>query len=356
MTLEAAVALQLGGFRLEADIRFEGRCLAILGASGSGKSLLLKCLAGVARPDRGRVAVNGRVLFDSERGVDLPPQKRRVGFLFQHYALFPRMTVAENIAAGAMPPKAERGRLVVELMRRFRLEGLERLLPEQLSGGQRQRTALARMLAADPETILLDEPFSALDSHLRERMRLDFLETFRERRDVVLVTHSRDEAYSLSSDLLVLNDGRIIARGPTRQVFDDPGHVRVARLTGCKNISRLRRQGGGRFLALDWGVELVADRPVPADARFVGIRAHSVTPIFSATREAINQLPVRVVEMSEEPFEHNVVFRNASADGGGKIWWKCPKGAMPAEMPGWLRLPPEALLFLRGEDGDEAGG
>mgnify|MGYP002799029466 FL=1 len=157
MALEVDVEKTYGSFHLEASFRSEGEPLTLLGPSGCGKSLTLKCIAGIERPDRGRIVLDGQVLFDSAAHIDLPPQRRRVGYLFQQYALFPHMTVAENIAAGCRGlGREERKKRVAELAAMLRLEGLEGLRPRQLSGGQQQRTALARILASEPRAILLD--------------------------------------------------------------------------------------------------------------------------------------------------------------------------------------------------------
>ena len=154
---------------LEADFEQEEGCMGILGASGCGKSMTLKCIAGIETPDSGRICLDGQVLFDSEKKINQKPQKRQVGFLFQNYALFPTMTVEENIGCGVRD-RSLRKQIVREQIQRFQLQGLENLKPSQLSGGQQQRTALARMLAGQPRLILLDEPFSALDSFLRDQM------------------------------------------------------------------------------------------------------------------------------------------------------------------------------------------
>ena len=163
MALTARIKKRDGDFLL--DVAFtagDGERLALLGASGSGKSVTLKCLAGIHRPDEGRIEVDGRVLFDSASGVDLSPQRRHVGYLFQQYALFPNMTVEQNIAVAAQ----DRG-AVEELLHRLQLQEHRHKLPRQLPGGQQQRAALARVLAAQPQVLLLDEPFSALDTHLQ---------------------------------------------------------------------------------------------------------------------------------------------------------------------------------------------
>ena len=183
MALKVRIQKRAGGFFL--DTEFEapsGATLALLGASGCGKSMTLQCIAGIQRPDQGQIELDGEVLFDSARRVDLPPQRRRVGYLFQHYALFPHMTGAGNIAAGCLHlGRRWRAERVRELNALLRLEGTEDLLPRQMSGGQQQRTALARILASEPRAILLDEPLSALDSALKwklEQELRDFLDRF----------------------------------------------------------------------------------------------------------------------------------------------------------------------------------
>jgi molybdate transport system ATP-binding protein len=349
--------------------RSEG-CLGILGASGCGKSLTLKCLAGIETPDEGHIELNGRVLFDSSRRVNLKPQARRVGCLFQNYALFPRMTVLENIAAG-LPGRergAEKRRRALAWIAQFGLEGLEGRYPAMLSGGQQQRAALARMLIGGPEAVLLDEPFSALDTNLRERMQLWTLELLKNRRDLILVTHSRDEVFKLCGELLVMDGGRVLNQGKTRNLFRDPGLVAVARLTGCKNISPLRRLGEREIAALDWGLTLRTAVPVGDDITHVGIRAHDFAPVFpgGARRAGENLIRVKALNYAEEPFEEALLFSNADALRPGEtreLWWKYSKYlqfAAPVPDPGSPRqappdyraverlyVPPEALLLLR---------
>ena len=170
--LEVRIQKQLGAFSLNVSFTTEGT-LGILGASGSGKSVTLQCIAGTMKPDRGRIVLNGRVLFDSDAHICLPPQKRRIGYLFQQYALFPNMTVAQNIYAGIRSgTHTEKREIVLQALRTFRLEDVQKQYPRTLSGGQQQRTALARMLVGNPDLLLLDEPFSALDRHLSGTCRL----------------------------------------------------------------------------------------------------------------------------------------------------------------------------------------
>ena len=170
MSLEVNIEKNLDGFTLRAAFSAGNTPTALLGASGCGKSMTLRCIAGIVKPDKGRIVLDGRVLFDSEQHIDLPPQQRGAGLLFQNYALFPNMTVEQNILCGlkAEKDRAARQARCAELLQAMRLEPLAKRYPAQLSGGQQQRTALARILAGRPRILMLDEPFSALDSYLRE--------------------------------------------------------------------------------------------------------------------------------------------------------------------------------------------
>ncbi|WP_059369709.1 sulfate/molybdate ABC transporter ATP-binding protein [Treponema endosymbiont of Eucomonympha sp.] len=337
-------------FCLEAAFQTAGGCLGILGASGSGKSMTLKCIAGIETPDEGHISVNGKALFDSARKICLKPQARRVGYLFQHYALFPRMTLRQNVAAGLPLPKQAREHLAEEWLCRFGLGGLEARYPQQLSGGQQQRAALARMLVREPDVVLLDEPFSALDTSLREQMQAQFLELLRGR-DAVMVTHSRDEAYKMCETLLVLDSGSVLAAGKTKTLFAAPGSVRVAQLTGCKNITPAKRTGEREIYAADWGLRLRVSAPVGDGITHAGVRAHDLQPAREASDGSggYNQIRVRVTQRSEDPFEHIVLFANAdaaSAEAQGEIWWKYSK-YMGYAVPERLFIPPEAILLLR---------
>lgn len=360
------------------DIGFEtGKgCLGILGPSGCGKSMTLKSIAGIVRPDSGRIAVQyakgeaagGRVLYDSSLKVNERPQVRRVGYLFQNYALFPNMTVEQNILTGLdsrggrkavsgkrrpLTQKEKDGK-VREMLSRFRLEGLEKRYPAQLSGGQQQRVALARILAYEPEVLLLDEPFSAMDTYLREGLRLELAGVLKDYDGVsILVTHDRDEAYQLCDSLLLLDRGRGLAGGKTRDIFQCPVTCQAARLTGCKNISRIERLGARRIKALDWGgLELSTDRDVDGSITAVGIRAHDFEPLSDGEagqwkgRENANLIQVESPNISEMPFEWYITLSNG-------LWWKKEKDIHTHNtaglVPGWLRVEPSALLLLTGE-------
>ncbi len=207
MPLQVQIAKSLADFSLDVSFASDSGPLAILGSSGAGKSMLLRCIAGLDRPDRGKIVLNGRTLLDTGKGIQIPARERRVGMLFQHYALFPHRTLGENIAFGIrhLPPE-EQTRRVAELLGRTRIAGLDHRYPREVSGGEQQRAALARALAIEPEALLLDEPLSALDTHLRSQMEAQLQETFAAfPRPALLVTHNIEEAYRLGEQLLVLS-------------------------------------------------------------------------------------------------------------------------------------------------------
>ncbi|HOV41933.1 MAG TPA: ATP-binding cassette domain-containing protein, partial [Oscillospiraceae bacterium] len=176
MGLYVDIKKNLGNFSLEVSFEAGRETFGILGASGSGKSMTLKCIAGIEKPDSGEIVFDGKVFYNSKKKINLPSRERRTGYLFQNYALFPNMTVEENIAAGICGTKKERVRLAGEKIKTFRLEGLEKKYPFQISGGQQQRVALARIFASEPEILMLDEPFSALDSYLKWTLEQEIVE------------------------------------------------------------------------------------------------------------------------------------------------------------------------------------
>jgi molybdate transport system permease protein len=307
MPLEVQLAKDLPDFTLEVGFRAEDRApLSILGPSGAGKTMLLRCIAGLERPDRGRIVLNDRVLLDSARRIRLPARLRRVGLLFQHYALFPHRTVAQNIAFGMRHlPVAERDTKIAALLRQVHIAGLELRYPRELSGGEQQRLALARCLAIHPEALLLDEPLSSLDTHLRSQIEEQLQETFAEYpRPSLLVTHNMEEAYRLGQQLLVLSRGRVAAWGAKEQIFQRPPSAAVARLTGCKNISRAQATSNGRVDALDWGCQVRVAQPFEAGPLYVGIRAHHIDFVESSMpgASAENVFPCWPVRSSETPF------------------------------------------------------
>lgn len=284
MALSVDIEKRLGDFRLRVRFETDRELLALLGASGSGKSVTLRCVAGLMTPDRGRIVLNGRTLYDSEARIDLPPQARRVGYLFQSGALFPHRTVLENVMLGYhRKPRARRRALALEQLERFRLTPLADCLPATLSGGERQRTALARTLAAEPEALLLDEPFSALDDYLKWQLELELARILEARGgDTVLVTHSRDETCRLAKSVCVLTHGRSEPLRSVAEMMTAPGTLGAALLSGCKNLSPVTVRADGSLFCAAWAWTLPPEAfsagSLPAGLTHVGVRAHSLRP------------------------------------------------------------------------------
>ena len=346
MSLEVNIAKKLDGFTLRAEFTAGSTATALLGASGCGKSMTLRCIAGIVKPDAGRIVLDGRVLFDSEQHIDLPPQQRGVGLLFQNYALFPNMTVEQNILCGlkAEKDKAARKARCEEMLRAMRLEELAGRRPAQLSGGQQQRTALARILVGKPKILMLDEPFSALDSYLREEVEGEvgsLLAGFDG--TALLVTHNRDEAYRLCPDMVVMDKGRVLRTGATKAVFADPGSTAAARLTGCKNILPCTRVDTHTVRLAAGDLLLTTALPVPEHCTAVGIRAHDFAPCAAGAQ---NALPVKAVSTRENPFDWNLILQ---LPGGTRLWWKVSKATLAAAepaVPAYLAAPPESIMPL----------
>jgi molybdate transport system permease protein len=314
MSLEVAIEKRVRDFRLAVKFRAEGPPVGLLGPSGSGKTMTLRAIAGLDTPDRGRIVLDGRVLFDSEERIHVPARERRIGLLFQAYALFPHLTVAENIAFGlSRVPVAERGRRVSALLAAAHLNGLEDLYPTTLSGGEQQRVALARCLAVEPAALLLDEPFSALDTHLRgalERQLQEMLASYGG--STLFVSHNLEEAYRMCGDLVVLAGGKVAARGPKEEIFRHPPTLEVARVTGCKNFSLARRLPDGRIEAPDWGCTLRVEQDFPNLPKHVAIRANHirVRPLQeSQSAKCMNAFPCWLAAMAETPFRVTLDLR-----------------------------------------------
>lgn len=295
LSLSVKIQKRLGKFHLQVQFEAEDERLALLGASGCGKSLTLRCIAGILTPDEGRIVLDGQVLFDSAAKVNLPPQRRRVGYLFQQYALFPHMTVRQNIAA-AVREQAHREETVSRLLHRLQLEEVTGHRPGQLSGGQQQRTALARILASDPRILLLDEPFSALDSYLKYQLELELAEILESFSGPVLwVSHDRDEVFRNCQRVCVIDRGVSSPVQSLSQLFHTPDTEAAARLSGCKNFADVLPQGE-QVLLPAWNLTLDCGRPVSPQVTRMGVRAHFVRPAQGPGENAFLCRTVRVVE------------------------------------------------------------
>ena len=209
--LEVQIYKKLAEFDLDVSFQVDDNILGLMGASGSGKSMTLKCIAGIETPDQGRIVLNNRVLFDSEKKINVPIQKRNVGYMFQSYALFPNMNVYENISVGLRARKVKDVDIVVQkVMQQFRVFELASRYPKQLSGGQRQRVALARLMAYEPDVLLLDEPFSALDEDLKEDLLQKLKSELQISKPVIFVSHDKEEVNYLCDLNYKIKQGEII--------------------------------------------------------------------------------------------------------------------------------------------------
>lgn len=350
MAISVEIEKNFGTFRL--NVAFDGgnEIIGLLGASGCGKSMTLRCIAGIEKPDRGKIIINGATLFDSERRINLSPQERRTGLLFQSYALFPNMTVYQNIQAGARREKdrVRRARLTDDFIDQFGLRGLVHHYPHQLSGGQQQRTALARILVSSPDILLLDEPFSALDSHLRFSLEQEVGEIIRAfGKPVLLVSHDQGEVYRLSEKIAVIHNGAIETFGKKEDVFLNPRTKNAALLTGFRNISPADRTADGRIFARDWGLTLTVPESSPA-GNLIAFRAGDLLP-----GSGENDFRARVVGEIENPLSYLIRVIPERESGPRTILWEIGKEdwrKIRSETV-TLRLPAEriALLTERGD-------
>lgn len=326
MSLYVDIEKRCGDFWLRVRFETKNELFAILGASGCGKSLTLKCIAGIEKPDTGVIKLDDTVLFDAAKKINVPTRKRNIGYLFQDYALFPHMTVFQNIMCGAKDKDKTR-----EWIGRFFLEGKERLYPAQLSGGQKQRVALARMLAQNPRFVMFDEPFSALDNYLKtqlEREVMNVMETFGN--GGIFVSHDRNEVYRLTDRIAVMESGSIVDIQDKHGIFDAPKTLAATLLTGCKNITRLERRGN-EYYALDWGMMLsVSGAAGSLDAsdysdysdfaevsgkafRYAGVRAHFLELVSEREKDAENVVACEILRVIEDTFSYVVLFTNRAA-------------------------------------------
>lgn len=367
MAIDVAIKKKIGNFTLDVAFQAEEEIFALLGASGCGKSMTLKCIAGIETPDEGHIILNGRTLYDSSKKINLAPQKRHVGYMFQDYALFPNMTVEQNIMAGmGKQPNME---VVTQYIQKFQLTDLEKRLPSQLSGGQKQRVALARMMAAEPEILLLDEPLSALDSYLKWQMEEELMEILSTvKKTVLFVSHSRDEVYHLCDSVCVLEKGHIETTQPKKDFFDDPQTVAAARISGCRNISEAVRMSDHTLYAVNWNIRFELENKVREDLAYVGIRAHYIEVLEGDAREAflqeqrgkrtqqisgrtsmVNGSLMRMNHIMEQQFESELVLDCDSADGTQMrlLMEKARAEELAKQETLAILIPEEALLLLR---------
>ena len=353
--LEIEVERKQENFTLNVGFRSGRAAVGLLGASGAGKSMTLRMIAGVTTPDRGRIVLNGRVLFDSASRENVPAAKRRIGVVFQDYALFPHLTVAQNIGFGLRTLTEPERRLRVEReMAAVQISELANRYPKEISGGERQRVAIARCMAINPDALLFDEPFAALDPHLRRQTEEQLRRTLMDFSGaVVFVTHDMEEAFRFCSDLLVLDQGRVIARGPKHELFENPGTVAAARLTGCKNIIAAEAIAGNRIKVPAWNCELSTTKETSDGLTHIGYRSHQFRFVEGDSGE--NVFPCWLVSTNEAPHEMTLYLRlhaapkpnepaQLQADVPKELWRKLEAQPQPWK----ISLDPARVLLLNG--------
>ena len=356
MSISVKIKKTLGNFVLDTEFEAENEILALLGSSGSGKSMTLKCIAGIVRPDKGHIVVDGVTLFDSDKNINLSPQERHVGLLFQNYALFPNMTVEQNLYTvlkkhSGSQNSQEQLNLLLES---FYLTGLEKHYPGQLSGGQQQRVALARIMASDPRIIMLDEPLSALDSYLRWQVERELSEILGKFVGTTLyVSHNRDEVYRICRKVCVINNGCSEKVSSVTEFFNSPPTLASALLSGCKNYSKIKKLSNDKVYALDWKTELKCSANIPDDAEYIGVRAHRILPLGNKDEFMPNMINCRVLEVRHDLFSVIITVVPEDSDHGkefSQIRMELPSFENKALRSGDIMvivIPPEMIMPLR---------
>lgn len=370
MSLEVDIEKKFKGFNLQARFSAGNETLGLLGASGCGKSLTMRSIAGIERPDSGKIVVNGTVFFDRAPGkkarVDLSPQQRKTALLFQNYMLFPNLTVAQNVAAGIAKDvsPADRDAMVQAELKRFGLSGFEKRYPVQLSGGQQQRVALARMLAARPGILMLDEPFSALDSHLKGVLEQNLVSLFDAFDGTILyVSHDIDEALRFCDRIAVVESGRILEVDSGDELVNNPHSSAALKLSGCKNAAPVTYVDDHRVWAPKWGVSVSADKAVPRDVKYLGVRARYIE---RAEGPGENCYLMSVDRASDSRFERTLLLgfverdeREVPTVGHAEdemkylhqhLFWRVSKeggGPLPEEGDRlWIRIPKDRIYLV----------
>lgn len=315
MKLVVQIKKKLEHLTLDVNFSVEDETFALLGASGAGKSMTLKCIAGIETPDEGRIELDGEILFDSEKRINLPPQKRRVGYLFQEYALFPHMNVEQNINIVT----SHAGR-TEELLQRFSIEDIQKKYPSEISGGQKQRVALARMMAGNPKVILLDEPFSALDIQSKNDVVRNTEKLILDAGAIpLLVTHHFDEVARLADKVVCINEGKTETVQEVESFFRKPQTKTAALLLGCKNITECKKNGeNGTMLLKDWGICIPGEK----SCMYVGIRedGFSLQP-----KEEMYPVSVDHIELGEDIFWWHVYLFCSEKEGIKPIYCRFRK-------------------------------
>lgn len=350
MSLYVDITKSFGNFTLDVKFTADDNVTGLLGVSGSGKSMTLRCIAGIEKPDRGRIVVDDEVFFDSEAGINVKTRHRNVGYLFQNYALFPNMSVRENILCGLKKEDALEERLA-EQIETFQLSGLEHRHPAQLSGGQQQRVALARIFIRRPKILMLDEPFSALDTMLRWELQKETIEILRAFKGTSLfVSHSRDEIYRMCQAAGVMEQGKIVSYGPVKELFSKPDTQSVLKLTGVKNTSPITWLDKETVYAEAWGIPFKVASPQRDYLNCIGIRAHFFEP---AQGDEENAVEIEVTGVINSQFLVSVFFKPVGQDVTQELCWEFDRmdfdGDTQRVFPRYLKIARERIYVVKGD-------
>ncbi len=320
--IQARLRKAFASFSLDVEFQVGDRVTVLFGPSGSGKTLILESIAGFVRPDEGRIMLDDDILFDGATGVHLTPQARNCGYVFQKYALFPHMTLRENLAfAAERRPRLERHRRVNDIIEKFRLTDSASRKPNEVSGGQRQRCSIARAIIGAPRVLLLDEPTQGLDAVLRA----EFYEIIRQVRTefktpVVLVSHDLEECFELGEEMIVMREGRIVQSGPPRKILDQPANLDVARLLGAFNLipAEIRMLDPGRNTSrVQIGEHEIEGPYFPGhfkgDRVTICVRPDQLIAHPRNGRPGTNQVPVSLERAIEQPHGMRLEFSGSMA-------------------------------------------
>ena len=355
--LEVNFDKQIGSFKLKSSFKLDNGILGVLGSSGCGKSMTLKCIAGLYIPEKGKVILNNRVLFSSEEKINIKPRNRKIGYVFQDYALLPHLTVENNIAYGLKNlEKNIRKEKVADMINRMHLSGYENRYPSQLSGGQKQRTALARTLVTDPDLLLLDEPFSALDSHIRHELKKELINIIHNNYKgiTILVTHNIEEAYRLCDKIMIIDQGNTLQIGGKDEIIQNPSNITSARLTGCKNFldARIIDEENGDYILKSNDLSFKVKKAVEEYSGEVvaGIRDYYLSLYSSKEKKHENSFLCKVVQEIEGVFSKTLILES----GGCQLQLEVPKSSNYLELNNyqdnlWLDMPSEHIFLIRKE-------
>lgn len=327
---------------LESDFTSEDGILGLIGESGCGKSVTFRCIAGIMSPDEGYISVDDKVFYDSKKGINLPPQERKVGYLFQNYGLFPHMTVEENIYCGIHSHKevTDKKQVVHDIICKMQLQGLEKHRPNQLSGGQQQRVALARILIGSPRILLLDEPMSALDSYLKSQVMIELKEILQDfGKHTIVVTHSIEEVAELCAKVAVMSAGRIVTLDNTQTILSNPKTVVGAKLIGCKNIALAKKVGEHCIEAPEWGIRLETKEKVMDTLYAVGILERHFQLMECTNQSTVNCFNIEILEEMESVEDRIYKFRfHNESNKKTSLWLRMRKEKENIKKPNSVKI------------------